>query len=377
MIYLDYNATAPLNSNVMKKINNLDLNNFGNSSSVHKMGRNSKKIIENVRENILSKLQAKNYELIFTSGATESNNLAIKSFVKNNNIKAVFTSESEHASVLDVIKSLDVEKKYFKLNNNGSISLFEIENILSNLKEPFLVSLMYANNETGIIHPIKKITEIVKKYNGFIHCDGVQSLGKCELNIDDLNVDLFSFSSHKIGGPTGIGGLLVHNKAKISPEIVGGGQEKNLRSGTENFYGILGFGEVVSDIEHLNKLSYTNVKNNRDFLENNLKKLSNEIKIFGENCDRLNNTCYFAFPSMTSENQVIALDQKGICVSSGAACSSGKVESSHVLKAMKVEDKYINSAIRVSLGWNSTKEHIQKFFDVWKSDCFKKGRNHA
>ena len=134
MIYLDYNATAPLNSNVMKKINNLDLNNFGNSSSVHKMGRNSKKIIENVRENILSKLQAKNYELIFTSGATESNNLAIKSFVKNNNIKAVFTSESEHASVLDVIKSLDVEKKYFKLNNNGSISLFEIENILSNLK---------------------------------------------------------------------------------------------------------------------------------------------------------------------------------------------------------------------------------------------------
>lgn len=105
--------------------------------------------------------------------------------------------------------------------------------------------------------------------------------------------------------------------------------------------------------------------------------MSNEIKIFGENCDRLNNTCYFAFPSMTSENQVIALDQKGICVSSGAACSSGKVESSHVLKAMKVEDKYINSAIRVSLGWNSTKEHVQKFFDVWKSDCFKKGRNHA
>jgi cysteine desulfurase len=184
---------------------------------------------------------------------------------------------------------------------------------------------------------------------------------------------LFSISSHKIGGPTGIGALLINNRKNITPEIIGGGQEKNLRSGTENFLGIIGFGEAISEVNNLTKICNSEIKNNRDLLETNLKKLSNEIKIFGEDTDRLGNTCYFAYPSMTSENQVIALDQKGICVSSGAACSSGKVEPSYVLKAMKVDDKYIHSAIRVSLGWDSTKEQIETFFSVWKSDCFKNG----
>jgi len=232
---------------------------------------------------------------------------------------------------------------------------------------------MFANNESGIIHPIKEISKIVKKYKGIIHCDGVQSLGKIEIDLDGLDVDLFSISSHKIGGPTGIGALLINSRNNISPEITGGGQERNLRSGTENFLGILGFGEVINEIQSLSKICNSEVKNNRDFLEANLKKLSNEIRIFGEDTNRLGNTCYFAYPSMTSENQVIALDQKGIFVSSGAACSSGKVEPSHVLKAMKVDDKYIHSAIRVSLGWDSTKDQIETFFNVWKTDCFKNG----
>jgi len=373
MIYFDYNATAPLHKNVIKKIQNLKFEEFGNPSSVHKMGRNSKKILEEVRRNILSTLKAKNYDLIFTSGATESNNLAIKGFIKKNNIKTIYSLETEHASVIDVVKNLDIEKKFFKTNSNGTVNLKEIEEVLSKQITPFLVSVMFANNESGIIHPITEISKIVKKYKGIIHCDGVQSLGKIEIDLDSLDVDLFSISSHKIGGPTGIGGLLINSRNNISPEIIGGGQEKNLRSGTENFLGIVGFGEVINEVKNLTKICNSEIKNNRDLLETNLKKLSNEIKIFGEDTDRLGNTCYFAYPSMTSENQVIALDQKGICVSSGAACSSGKVEPSHVLKAMNVDEKYIHSAIRVSLGWDSTKEQIETFFSVWKSDCFKNG----
>jgi cysteine desulfurase len=373
MIYLDYNATAPLHKNVIKKIQNLKFEEFGNPSSVHKIGRNSKKIVEEVRRNILSTLKAKNYDLIFTSGATESNNLAIKGFIKKNNIKTIFSLHTEHASVIDVVKNLDIEKKFFNINSNGNVNLKEIEEILSKQTSPFLVSIMFANNESGIIHPINEIAKIVKKYKGIIHCDGVQSLGKIEIDLDSLDVDLFSISSHKIGGPTGVGALLINTRNNISPEITGGGQEKNLRSGTENFLGIVGFGEVINEVNNLAKICNSEIKNNRDLLEVNLKKLSNEIKIFGEDTNRLANTCYFAYPSMTSENQVIALDQKGICVSSGAACSSGKVEPSHVLKAMQVDEKYIHSAIRVSLGWDSTKEQIETFFNIWKSDCFKNG----
>ncbi|WP_099340457.1 cysteine desulfurase family protein [Candidatus Fonsibacter ubiquis] len=373
MIYLDYNATAPLHKNVIKKIQNLKFEEFGNPSSVHKIGRNSKKIVEEVRRNILSALKAKNYDLIFTSGATESNNLAIKGFIKKNNIKTIFSLQTEHASVIDVVKNLDIEKKFFNINSNGNINLKEIEELLSKQTSSFLVSIMFANNESGIIHPINEIAKIVRKYKGIIHCDGVQGLGKIEIDLDSLDVDLFSISSHKIGGPTGVGALLINTRNNISPEITGGGQEKNLRSGTENFLGIVGFGEAINEVNNLAKICNSEIKNNRDLLEANLKKLSNEIKIFGEDTNRLANTCYFAYPSMTSENQVIALDQKGICVSSGAACSSGKVEPSHVLKAMQVDEKYIHSAIRVSLGWDSTKEQIETFFNIWKSDCFKNG----
>ena len=373
MIYLDYNATAPLHKNVIKKIQNLKFEEFGNPSSVHKIGRNSKKIVEEVRRNILSTLKAKNYDLIFTSGATESNNLAIKGFIKKNNIKTIFSLQTEHSSVIDVVKNLDIEKKFFNINPNGTVNLKEIEELLSKQKNPFLVSVMFANNESGIINPIYEISKIVRKYKGIMHCDGVQSLGKIEIDLDSLDVDLFAISSHKIGGPTGIGALLINTRNNISPEIIGGGQEKNLRSGTENFLGIVGFGEAINEVNNLTKICNSEIKNNRDLLEANLKKLSNEIKIFGEDTDRLANTCYFAYPSMTSENQVIALDQHGICVSSGAACSSGKVEPSHVLKAMQVDEKYIHSAIRVSLGWDSTKEQIETFLNIWKSDCFKNG----
>ena len=373
MIYLDYNATAPLHKNVIKKIQNLKFEEFGNPSSVHKIGRNSKKFVEEVRRSILSTLKAKKYDLIFTSGATESNNLAIKGFIKKNNIKTIFSLQTEHASVIDVVKNLDIEKKFFNINSNGNVNLKEIEELLSKQTSTFLVSIMFANNESGIIHPINEIVKIVRKYQGIIHCDGVQSLGKIEIDLDSLDVDLFSISSHKIGGPTGIGALLINTRNNISPEITGGGQEKNLRSGTENFLGIVGFGEAINEVNNLAKICNSEIKSNRDLLEANLKKLSNEIKIFGEDTNRLANTCYFAYPSMTSENQVIALDQKGICVSSGAACSSGKVEPSHVLKAMQVDEKYIHSAIRVSLGWDSTKEQIETFFNVWKSDCFKNG----
>lgn len=373
MIYLDYNATAPLHKNVIKKIQNLKFEEFGNPSSVHKIGRNSKKIVEEVRRNILSILKAKNYDLIFTSGATESNNLAIKGFIKKNNIKTIFSLHTEHASVIDVVKNLDIEKKFFNINSNGNVNLKEIDELISKQTSPFLVSIMFANNESGIIHPINEIAKIVRKYKGIIHCDGVQGLGKIEIDLDSLDVDLFSISSHKIGGPTGVGALLINTRNNISPEITGGGQEKNLRSGTENFLGIVGFGEVINEVNNLAKICNSEIKNNRDLLEANLKKLSNEIKIFGEDTNRLANTCYFAYPSMTSENQVIALDQKGIYVSSGAACSSGKVEPSHVLKAMQVDEKYIHSAIRVSLGWDSTKEQIETFFNIWKSDCFKNG----
>jgi cysteine desulfurase len=181
MIYLDYNATAPLHKNVIKKIQSLMFEDFGNPSSVHKIGRNSKKIVEEVRRNILSILKASNYDLVFTSGATESNNLAIKGFIKKNNIKTIYSLETEHASVVDVVKSLDIQKKFFKINTNGTVNLNEVDELLSKETGTFLLSIMFANNESGIIHPIKEISKIVKKYKGIIHCDGFKVLEKLKL----------------------------------------------------------------------------------------------------------------------------------------------------------------------------------------------------
>jgi cysteine desulfurase len=372
MIYFDYNSTVPLQEKIFSKINLLNIKNLANPSSVHKAGRNSKKIIEQVRNKLKEKIKANNYSVIFTSGATESNNLAIKGFIKKNKIKKIYTFKTEHLSVLDVVNDTQVEIFFFETHASGLIDLNKVEEVLKKEQTPFLLSVMFANNETGIINPIKDISKLVKKYGGFIHSDGVQALGKIPINLDDLNLDLFSVSSHKIGGLPGTGALLLNKDINIAPELIGGGQEKSLRAGTENILGIFTFGEALENLEELIKFSGNQLKEYRDYFERKIKQISNEIKIFGEDCERLPNTSFFSHPSLSSEIQLVLLDQNGFCVSSGSACSSGKIEPSHVLKALNVEKKYLNSAIRVSLGWETTKEQVQSFIDCWSKNCISK-----
>jgi len=374
MIYFDYNGTAPLQKKIFSKLNSINIKNFANPSSVHKFGRNSKKIIEEVRNKLKEKINASNYNVIYTSGATESNNLAIKGFTKKNDIKKIFSFKTEHLSVLDVINEIQTEKFFFETDKTGAIDLNKVEDVLQKEKKPFLFSVMLANNETGIINPVKEIAFLVKKNGGFIHSDGVQALGKITININDLNLDLFSLSSHKIGGLSGSGALLIKKGINISPELMGGGQERSLRPGTENVLGIFVFGEVLDNLEELIEFSKNQLKEYRNYFESQIKKVSNEIIIFGEDCERLPNTSFFSHPFLSSDTQVALLDQNGFCVSSGSACSSGKIDHSHVLQALNVEKKYLDSAIRVSLGWENTKSEVQSLVNFWSNNSYLNGK---
>jgi cysteine desulfurase len=365
MIYLDNNATRAINYEVetyLRQYNNTPMN----ASSIHSYGRTAKTIIEDARRKIASAIgvddKLEEFRIIFTSSGTEANNLIMHNF-RNDNI---YISAIEHPSIMQAAQCYN-NCKIIPVNEKGLIAEELFENMIRNTKGRKLVSIMLANNETGVIQNIINLVNIAKKHDAFFHSDAVQALGKIPFNISELGCDFMTLSSHKVAGPVGAASLIAKRGFDLESQIKGGGQERGLRSGTENVVAISGFAEaVIISVRELN-LYEKKLAALRQYMETAIKSFCSTAKIYGAESPRIPNTSMIMMPNVSSETQIINFDIEGIAVSAGSACSSGKVTSSHVLEAMGIDRKEAECAIRVSLDINNTKEQLDRFLTTWKN----------
>lgn len=357
-VYADYNATALISKNVKKSIFEVLLKQTLNPSSLHKRGQEARKILQDARDNVCGAIGvSSDKEIVFTSGATEANNLVMRGMKDYLHI----ISAIEHPSILNSACNPYI----IPVNQEGIVDFLELEKILSELKgNKAIVSVMMANNETGVIQPIEEIAEIVHKFGAICHTDTAQSVGKIKVNMEDLGVDLLTLSAHKFGGVAGSGVLIFNKELAIEPIIIGGGQEKGFRGGTENIVAITGLSAALQNIpDLLSKMD--EVKELRDQLECELLNLASDIRIFGKNSKRLPNTSFIYMPGVKSDVQLMHFDLNYIAVSNGSACSSGKVEPSHVLLAMGATKEQAECSIRISIGPETKPQDIKKIVDCW------------
>jgi cysteine desulfurase len=355
-IYMDYNATAPMRPRTIEAVA-AGLAQRGNPSSVHRFGRLARRSVEEARERLAATVGAKPGEILFVSGGSEANNLALKGAGRTR----ILASAIEHDSVL---AAATIEK--IAVDRRGLVDLESLDRMLKADPTPALVAVMFANNETGAIQPVADVVRIAHAAGALVHCDAVQGLGRVALDLHALDVDFASLSAHKLGGPMGIGALYLRDGLTLRAQIAGGGQERNHRAGTPNLPGIVGFG-VVAEQAHDDLKDMTRIADLRDRLESGIKRLQPSVQVFAEGVERLPNTSCFAVAGLDSETQVIALDLAGIAVSAGSACSSGRVQSSHVLRAMGADPVTAGSAIRVSLGWQSEERDVDEFLTAWNA----------
>jgi cysteine desulfurase len=362
LIYFDNNATTKVAPSVLDKMNEVYALPI-NSSANHSLGQMGAKMVSQARQNLKDFLNAENYEVTFTGSGTEASNLILF----GSKVKKIFYSEIEHASVYNS-RPEHSEIIEIKALENGLIDVVDLEKKLDLLDDKnFLVSVMYANNETGAIQPIEQISKLVHQKGGLMHCDIVQGVGKLLVDLEKLNVDFASISAHKINGPQGVGAALRRKGLDISPIIVGGSQEGYKRAGTLNTAGIVGFGEACRVAESKVAIYGTKVKALRDFIDDEILKIGGkDVKIFCTEVERLPNTTFISIRNASSQTQLINFDLNGICVSAGATCSSGSLKSSRILKAMNADSEFAGGAVRVSLNDESTKEEVEKFIAVWK-----------
>ena len=353
-IYLDYNATALIKEGVARAmIAALEIG--GNPSSVHRLGRDARREVEHARALLSKHTGARPQDIIFTSGGTEANRLALT----HCNRPRLLASAVEHASVA----AYCAEANALPVDATGRLKFSTLEKLLEDRGPETLASVMLANNETGVIQPIAEAAEIAHSAGALIHCDAVQGLGKAPLDLAALGVDLLTVSAHKIGGPAGVGALCLRPGLALEANRAAGGQEQGRRPGTENLAGIAGFGAALETLEE-DLAAQPNIEALRDRLEAALEPAG--AHIFGKEAPRLSNTSCIAMPGVAAETQIMAFDLAGFCVSAGAACSSGKVQTSPVLAAMGVPDETAACAIRVSLGSSTTQDEIDAFADRWK-----------
>lgn len=357
VVYLDYNATAPLLFDVKRAmIDALDL--VGNASAVHQLGRRCRADIDKARKQVAAALDVSSKDIAFTSGGTESNHLVLSGL--NIPKETIYASSVEHASIHKNILSANL----IPVDDQGQVRLEVLAEYFERSNAPKLVSIALANSETGIVQRnLKEIVDLCHKHNCLVHTDAVQAFGKIPVSFSDLGVDLMSVSAHKIGGPKGGGALISKANIILKAPLLGGGQEKGLRSGTENIPAIVGFGVAA---EVADKTSWTSTRKVLDWTSDRLKSLNPNIRI-NSVADGLPNTLNVSTPGYNKDTQVIHFDLNGIAVSAGSACSSGKVEQSHVLKAMGVDDLYVNSAIRLSLSPTQSREDMDQFITVWQA----------
>ena len=360
-VYLDYNATAPLKPEVAAVIARA-LEVVGNPSSVHSFGRAARKVVEDAREQVAALAGAKPGEVVFTASATEANNLVLAGAGRARRI----VSAIEHPAVLKAAQSFAGEIVVLPVDANGVVVLEALEAALKDRAEPALVALMLANNETGAVQPIAEAARLAHAHGALIHCDAVQAPGRLAFSMDALGVDYLSLSAHKFAGPKGVGALVARDGAPLKPSVIGGGQERSRRAGTENVPGIAGFGEAArlatQDLANAPRLAKL-----RDALETRALEIEPRLHVFSAKAPRLPNTSCLTMPGVQSETQVMALDLAGVAVSAGSACSSGKVEPSHVLRASSLPDAISGCAIRVSLGWATREADIEAFLVAWRA----------
>ena len=363
--YFDWNATAPLRQEARAAmVTTLGLT--GNASSVHAEGRAVRRLVEAAREQVAGLVGAEAKNVIFTSGATEANMLALTPAIEIGGVKSLrdrlFVSAIEHPSVRSGGRFPAEQVEELPVTGAGVVDLHALRSAIARAERPF-VSVMLANNETGVIQPIADIAAIVHAANGVLHVDAVQGPGRIACRIGELGADLMSLSAHKLGGPQGAGALVSRGDIHIGePLIKGGGQERSQRAGTENVAAIAGFGAAAAVAA--NQADAARMAGSRDRLEAGIKAILPEALIFGESAPRLPNTTLFAVPGMKAETAIISFDLNGIAVSSGSACSSGKVQASHVLAAMGVEPSLAQGAVRVSLGWSTGESDIENLLDA-------------
>jgi cysteine desulfurase len=354
--YLDWNATAPVRPEAAAAVSQA-LARWGNPSSVHRRGRVTRQTIERAREAVAALVgHANPSAVIFVSGGTEANHLALLGTSR----ERILVSAVEHDSVRHAVPAAEV----VPVGPDGTVTLDVLDRLLAADRRPALVSVMYANNETGVIQPVAEIAAITRRHGALFHCDAVQAAGKLSLEAEAIGADLVTLSAHKIGGPPGVGALVVTGDTELVPLFRGGGQERRQRAGTENLPGIAGFGAAATTAA-AEVTVYDRVAALRDGLEAGIAAIAPDAIVLGGAAPRLPNTSAIAMPGVTAETQVVALDLDGVMVSAGAACSSGKVGPSHVLAAMQVDPEIAASTIRVSLGWSSNEAEVAHFLRVW------------
>ncbi|UWI83304.1 cysteine desulfurase family protein [Wolbachia endosymbiont of Howardula sp.] len=357
-IYADYNATSPISKNVQKHIIDTLYKCILNPSSLHKKGQEARRILENTRDKVRNVLGVSStQEIIFTSGATEANNMVMKGITDHHQV----ISAIEHPSILE---SAD-HPHIVPVNHEGVIDLLALEKTLIKLTgKKIIVSVMMANNETGVIQPIGDIVQISHRFQALCHTDATQSVGKIKVDMEELGVDLLTFSSHKFGGILGTGVLIFNKNIAIKPIIIGGQQERGIRGGTENVIAITGLSTALDDIPELLSRMHT-IKILRDHLETQVLSYDSKIKIFSKNSKRLPNTSFIYMPGVKNDIQMMYFDLNNIAVSNGSACSSGKIEASQVLLAMGITHTEAECAIRISIGPDTSMQDIKKIESCW------------
>lgn len=365
-VYLDYNATAPVRPEAADAVAGA-LAVVGNPSSVHGFGRAARRLLEDARERVAALVGATADEVIFTGGGTEANALAL------NGVRAarVIVSAVEHDSVLRNAPQAEV----LPVDRNGVIDLAALAGRLAQVAgEKILVSVMLANNETGVVQPVAEAAALAHRHGALLHCDAVQAAGKIPVDMRALGIDLMTLSAHKLGGPQGCGALVLRDGVELAALLKGGGQERGRRAGTENLPGLAGFGAAAeAAAADLASGAAGRLAALRDRLEAGVRGIAPDAVVHGAGAARLPNTSCIGLRGLTAEIQMMSLDLAGVAVSSGAACSSGKVRASHVLAAMGLGPEEAGSAIRVSLGWRSTAEDVDHFLAAWGSIARRRG----
>lgn len=365
-IYFDNASTTKPSNEVVREMMQAYITAYGNPNSLHSFGREATALIDKAREQIATAIGAKPNEIYFTSGGTEANNWAIRGFAYANKSKGnhIITSKIEHASILEECKRLEqegFEVTYLDVDDKGLINFTDLLHYISN--KTILISIMAANNEIGTIQHIQAIARTAREKGVRFHTDAVQALGSIAFDVDAMQIDSMSLSSHKINGPKGVGALYIKNGLKIDSFMIGGNQERGLRGGTQNVPAIVGFGKACEIA--VRDMAITNKKTRylSDYLIKKLNDNFEEIKFNGHPAQRLHGIVNVSFDNIKAESIITILDLNGIAVSAGSACSAGSVEPSHVLKALGLDDIYTQGAIRISLSRHNTREEIDYFIE--------------
>lgn len=361
MIYLDNAATTEIHENVLKEMIPFLKEHYGNPSSMHRLGRVSNKAVKKVRKQIADLISADPEEILLTSGGTESNNTVLYGITHANQGNHIITSSIEHEAILEPCKKLEKEGfeiTYLPVNREG---LVNPEDFKQSIKEnTCLASIMFANNEVGTIQPIREISKICQEKKIFFHTDAIQAIGKVNINVKGLGVDLMSISSHKINGPKGVGALYIRKGIPMEPFIVGGGQENGLRSGTENVAGQVGFGKACQLAKENLEKNIIHFKNLRDTLVSKVLEEIPHVTINGHPEKRIPSNAHFSFLGVNGEDLIIKLDEEGIAASTGSACSVKTQKESHVLKSMGFSHDQITGSLRLTVGTSNTILEIEK-----------------